>query len=188
EINFIVPLELRNIPEGMLVVGNVPNFVDVRLQGRENYVKHLSMKDVAAFITLSNARTGADVYNITPANINVPPGITVTSVTPSEVKLRVEKLARKAVPVQPSLSGKPQNGYRVERADAFPRSVMVEGPANMLRKIGAVSTEDIDVEGASGNIERLVRLEQPSENGVSLGEETVRVILVISKSKGQAHE
>src|SRR5512141_1342487 len=85
EVNFVVPLELRDIPEDMMVVGEVPGYADVRLQGQEAAVRRLSVKDVRAFLALSGVRPGESVHYLTPADVTVPGNIRVTGITPPQV-------------------------------------------------------------------------------------------------------
>ena len=42
ELTLSVPLELRNIPQGMAVVGDVIKNLDVRLQGQERVLRDIT--------------------------------------------------------------------------------------------------------------------------------------------------
>ncbi len=92
EVNFIVPLELRDIPQSMMVVGQTPGYVDVRLQGQEGMVKRLSARDISAFVSLSDAKAGELAFNLSPSNVTVPGTIKVAGISPAEVKLHLEKI------------------------------------------------------------------------------------------------
>ena len=71
EVNFVVPLELRDIPENLMIVGQVPGYVDVRLQGQEGLVKRLSVREISAFVSLSGAKPGDLTFNLSASNVTV---------------------------------------------------------------------------------------------------------------------
>jgi YbbR domain-containing protein len=183
EVDFVVPLELRDIPDDMVVVGDVPGVVDVRVQGQEAIVKRMTVKDISAFISLKGAKPGEGFYNLTRANISVPGKITVSSISPSDIRLKLEKLMQKELPVKPVIQGKPAAGYVLEKVEVMPAIVGARGPAAALRRIYGIDTEKVDIDGASGGFEKMVKLDAP-EN-VKLDEDSVKVV-VTAKPKRQA--
>lgn len=180
EVNFMVPLELRDIPDQMAVVGNVPGLVDIRVQTRETFLQRLTSKDFSVFISLAGAKPGEATYTLTPSNVRAPGSVNIESVSPSEVHLRLETLARKTLPVKAELSGRPARGYRIQKVETNPSSVMVEGPANMVRRLEYVQTSKIDINGISGNIEKMAPLISPGEGAVKLYDDSVQVVITVS--------
>jgi YbbR domain-containing protein len=183
EVNLVVPLELREIPRNMMVVGNVPGFVSVRLQGQEGIVRRLSSKDLTAFISLSGATPGQENFSITQSNITVPSNIRVTSVKPSEVSLTVEKVVTRTLPVRADLVGSPVPGYIVSRVEITPAAVTVAGPESSIRNLRSVFTQNLDLDGAAGSFETISKLDAPGAPGLKLEEEDVRVVITLSKTK-----
>ena len=54
EMTLTVPLELRNIPQNMAVVGNVAGSLEVRVQGQERVLRDITIvKKVVGIIDLS---------------------------------------------------------------------------------------------------------------------------------------
>ena len=183
EVNFMVPLELRDIPDEMAIVGNVPGLVDIRVQTRETFLQRLTSKDFSVFISLAGAKPGDATYTLTPSNVRAPGSVNIESVSPSEVRLRLETLARKTLPVKAELSGRPASGYRIQNVETNPSSVMVEGPANMVRKLEYVQTSKIDINGISGNIEKMAPLISPGEGAVKLNNDSVQVFITVSGNR-----
>ena len=188
EVNFIVPLELRDIPQNMMVVGQTPGYVDVRLQGQEGMVKRLSARDISAFVSLSDAKTGELAFNLSPSNVTVPGTIKVAGISPSEVKLHLEKILKKELAVKSEVTGRPAPGYKVESVDVFPKTVTAQGPESSLRKITEALTASVSVDGATGSFDKLARVEPPAEYGVKLEEYSVRITVTLSKTRKQARE
>lgn len=186
EVNFVVPLELRDIPQNLMVVGQVPGYVDVRLQGQEGLVKRLSVRDITAFVSLAGAKSGELAFNLSPSNVTVPGTIKVAGISPAEVKLRLEKTLRRELAVKAEVTGRPAPGYRVESVDIFPRTVTAQGPESSLRKITEALTASASVDGAAGSFDKLVRVEPPAEYGVKLDESSVRITVTLSKTRKQS--
>lgn len=188
EVNFVVPLELRDIPQNLMVVGHVPGYVDVRLQGQEGMVKRLSVREITAFVSLADAKAGEFAFNLSPSNVTVPGNIKVAGITPAEVKLRLEKVLRRELAVKPEVTGRPAHGYRVQDVDVFPRTVTAQGPESSLRKVTEALTASVNVDGATGSFDKLARVEPPAEYGVKLDESSVRITVTLSKTRKQARE
>lgn len=182
----MVPLELRDIPDRMAVVGNVPGLVDVRVQTRETLLRRLTARDFAAFISLSGANPGDSVYALTPSNVRAPGNVKVKSVSPSEVRLRLEKLTRKVLPIRAELSGRLPSGYHIRKVEANPDSVTVEGPDSLVRKLEDIRTERIDISGITGTVEKMVALVAPEEGGgenVRLYDDSAEIIITVSRDR-----
>lgn len=182
EVNFVVPLELTDIPREMAVVNDVPGYVDVRLMGPEGMLKSISPREIRAVISLADKKEGESLYYLGPTNITAPGYAEVTNINPAEIRLRLESVARKAVPVSPALIGRPAKGYRVDNVTVEPETVTVEGPKSVIARMEKVNTKAVDISGAMGSFDRLVMLETPA-GGVRLEVEGVRVEVTLIRLK-----
>src|SRR5208283_6137841 len=95
-------------------------------------------------------------YKINPTMFNVPRQTTVTSVSPSEVILDVDRVVQRDVPVHLDLDGKPAAGYEVAGVEAKPSSVMAIGPSRYVNTLAQITTEPVDIRGANADLERRV--------------------------------
>ena len=69
EVNFNIPLELRKIPSSMVVVGDVTDYIDVRLKGRQSAIEGISSGQISAHIDLSTPIMGR-IQSISPSEYN----------------------------------------------------------------------------------------------------------------------
>src|SRR5215472_15673347 len=99
EIGMSIPLEYRNIPSQMEVVGDATNAVEVRLRGSSTLIREISPNDVSAMLDLSGVRPGEKIVQLTYQNVRVPFGVEVVRVSPSQVRLSLEHTVSKTVPV-----------------------------------------------------------------------------------------
>jgi len=181
EVALTVPLELRNIPPGMAVVGDVPGYLEVRLEGQERLLRDISTdKDVSGAVNLSLARGGENTIRISPDDIARPSGITVTHLSPYEIKVRLEPLLRKTVRLTPALHGNPARGYRVARTVARPARLLIEGPAGIVKALTVLQTMPIDIEGASRTITVEPKLDYAGKP-VKLLDKDISVRIVIER-------
>jgi len=181
EIALTVPLDLKNIPAGMAVVGDVPGYVDVRLQGQERVLRDLATdKEVSGALDLSLVKAGENSVRISPDDITRPSGISVTHLAPYEVKVRLDPILRKAVRLDPMLHGVPAPGYRVASAVAKPARIVIEGPAGVVKPLTALQTMPIDIEGATNTITVEPKLDYAGKP-VKLLDKDISVRIVIER-------
>lgn len=175
EVNFVVPLEIRDIPVGMVVVGDVPGYVDVRMQGPEAIIRNLAPGDVSVALSIADAREGVAQFYLGPSNVKAPGNITVTTVSPVEVRIRLDELGEKVLPVTAVLSGNPAPGNHLGKVTVTPDKVGVKGPKSQLGRLKGLDTQPLDITGADGNVAEIVPLEPPTIRGVRLSQDEVLV-------------
>jgi YbbR domain-containing protein len=153
EMTLTVPLELRNIPQGMTVVGDVPGSLEMRVQGQERVLRDISIgKKVIGILDLSMTKVGENTVRISPDDIRRPAGVTVTYMSLSETKVRLEPLVRKTLRLKPILHGAPAAGYRLAGITVTPPKITVEGPENVISTLVILQTMPIDVQDSEESV------------------------------------
>jgi YbbR domain-containing protein len=153
EMTLAVPLELRNIPQNMAVVGDVAGSLEVRVQGQERALRDITTGEkMVGIADLSMTRVGENTVRISPDDIRRPSGVAVTHMSLSEIKVRLEPLERKTVRLKPVLHGVPAGGYRLAKISVSPPRITVEGPASVIRPLESLDTMPIDIQGARANM------------------------------------
>jgi YbbR domain-containing protein len=153
EMTLTVPLELRNIPAGMTVVGDVTGAIEVRVQGQERVLGDSALgKKVTGLLDLSLAREGENVVRISPDDIKRPEGVVVTHLSLSEIRVKLEPLLRRTFRLRPVLHGSPAAGYRLAGVTVTPAKISVEGPASAVRTLDKLETMPIDIQGARAGL------------------------------------
>ena len=143
-----VPLEFRNIPEALEIVGNTPDTVDVRLRGSSAVLSRLQAGEIVAVLDLSSARSGSRLFHIRNDEVRAPFGVEVSQVVPTTLALELEKSARRKVPVVPAIEGDPAPGFVVGKWVADPATVEIVGPDSHVRQVAEATTEPISVKDA----------------------------------------
>ena len=172
-----VPLEFRNIPDAMEIVGNAPDSVDVRVRGSSAVLSRIQPGEIMAVLDLSSARAGSRLFTIRADEVRAPFGVDVAQVVPATLSLEIEKSAKRRVPVFPATEGDPAPGFVVGRITADPGSVEIVGPDSRVRQVAEATTEPIVVTGARalvrdsvtvGIVDSSVRLSQPQSASVAV--------------------
>lgn len=147
-----VPLEFRNVPPNLEIVGDPPTAVDVRLRGSSALLGRLEPRELVAVLDLGSARPGSRMFHLRNDEVRAPYGVEVAQVVPGTIALEMEKSARRTLPIVPAVDGQPAPGFVLGRATADPQTVEVAGPESHLRRLTGATTEPVDVSGATGRV------------------------------------
>ena len=145
ERSYRIPLSLVNIPARTIVASPLPGAVDVRVRGPFTALRGLEPEKLEAVIDLLNATPGEKVYRLAPEDINVPPEVEVIALSPGEVRVVLDNVAEKLLPIVPVLSGEVAAGSQVVDVSVEPRIARVMGPATALGKMTGIGTEPVSL-------------------------------------------
>ncbi|MEN3338172.1 MAG: hypothetical protein V7647_1848 [Acidobacteriota bacterium] len=151
-----VPLEFRNIPPTLEIVGDPPTSVDVRLRGSSALLSRIEPREIVAVLDLGSARPGSRMFHLRNDEVRSPYGVEVAQVVPGTIALDMEKSARRTLPVVPALDGQPAPGFILGRVSVDPETVEVAGPDSRLRRLTGATTEPVDVSGARARVSDVV--------------------------------
>lgn len=158
EVGYTVPLELKNVPAGMMVANEVPSLVDVRLSGPRTLLMNLGPKDVSISVDLVDLKPGLTSFKRLEERLNIPSGVKVTRLSPSFIDVKLERIREKPVPVKVVVSGIPAEGFQLGNIQLKPEQVTVEGAESEIKDISEVTTDPVDVEGAKEHFTLMVPL------------------------------
>ncbi|HUR16202.1 MAG TPA: CdaR family protein [Candidatus Limnocylindrales bacterium] len=117
------------------------------------------------------------------ANGNQVPNV---ELEPERARIRIavaRQLANRTLPVLPQIVGTPAAGYRIASVTVEPLVVTVSGEENIVTQMQTATTEVIDINGRTDDLEASVRVAVPAGASVS-GTDTVRVLIVIDEDIG----
>jgi len=151
-----VPVEYQNLPDGLEIVGDPLESVDVRLRGSSGTLGRLPQEVTSAVIDLRNARPGRRLFHLTAAQVNVPYGVEVVQVAPATLSIEFENSAVRILQVRPSVEGRPAPGYEVISVKSDPATVEVIGPESSLRGLDEAMTEPISIANETRPVREVV--------------------------------
>ncbi len=157
-----VPLKIKNIPKHLTIANNIPSNISVKIKGKDDIIQTFSARNIEAYIDLKNGIEGKNIINIS-TKLKKRSHIRIVYTIPKNVKVVLEKTFRKEVPVSPTIINTPAEGYIKAGETFFPTSVVIEGPASIVREINVIRTKPIDIGGVTGSIYKNVEFDLPNE-------------------------
>ena len=151
-----VPLEFRNIPLGIEIIGDPPETVDVRLRGSSALLARIEPREIVAVLNLGTARPGSRMFHLRVDEVRAPYGVEVAQVIPGTLAIDLEKSGRRTVPIVPALDGEPAPGFVIGKVTSDPATVEVEGPESRLRQLTGATTEPVEMTGSRGRVRDIV--------------------------------
>src|SRR5690606_25819313 len=109
-------------------------------------------------LDVGGAKPGRSDYEVDVTRFEFPRGAKLVSRSPAEISLTFERRATRQVRVRADVEGRPAQGYQIEKIEIAPPRVRITGARSEVLRISEVVTEMIDVTGATGTLEREVRV------------------------------
>lgn len=148
ERGYVIPLTVVNLPRDMVIASPLPDTVDVRLRGPFDAIRIADPSKMEAVMDFADARPGDRIYKLGGDDINGPEDLEVVSIAPSAVRVRIERLAEKVVPITPRFTG--ANAAAVT-ARVAPPTARITGPESEVARMQAVATDPISLSGRAGD-------------------------------------
>jgi YbbR domain-containing protein len=189
EKNLTIPLELYNTPPEMELVRKPPSTVDIKIRAPRSLIDQITPANVRAVLNLENARLDQREYPLNKSMISIPSGAEVKEIYPSQVNLALERTREIMLDVEPNITGKLKEGFKMEAVRVSPPQVLIRGPESKIKAGGKVRTSPIDISGLSqsAEFEAVLILPKPDVRLAS-SISTVKVAILIRKENPEEKE
>lgn len=116
-------------------------------------------------------------FTIDPSMVRLPAGMAVSpqDVRPSVIRLNLQRLATRRVPIQARIGGRSLQQYVIEDVATLPAEVRLTGPADRLAEIRALATQSFEVVPDDSTFARTVPLDTAGMEGISFSRTQIRV-------------
>ena len=85
-------------------------------------------EQVRAFVDLSQVVSGQNYFRLTTDNIRTPLGTEITKISPSSIRLTIEAVKTRSVPVKARLAGKLSDSLQLKSVSVEPAYLIIRGP------------------------------------------------------------
>lgn len=178
EISLDVPLEFKNIPQGIEMISSSEKTISVNIKGQERFIKNIKPSDIRVSLDLSKARTGEATYYLNREDIKLPHAITVMNMNPSSVKVITDETISKTVKVLPVIIGEPEKGFSVKSVEVLPQYIVIEGTRSEVIKVGNIKTEPLDITGFNDSTAQDLKIDVTGKNiRAKMNTITVKVVI-----------
>lgn len=145
EASLHMGLEFVNLPAKMVITGDVPAELQVRVIGPRSIINKLSQTRLTQTIDLSGLKTGPHTFYLGPNSFSFPRGVVVTRIQANPITINLSPTITATLPVKPVLAGSPPEGYELNGVKTRPAQVTVSGPLEELTDLKFIPTHPIDV-------------------------------------------
>lgn len=165
-----VPIEFVDLPEGLAIMGDIPDHVEVNVSshgfsifgqsilGRVKPLKvFLGQFDGPGLMTLNEAALAARLQESVSAEADI------LSFSPTQFSFTIESVANKTVPIRTVIEATFEEPFFLASAPySIPDSVEVYGPASMINAITEIETEALVLHDLDESTELSAKLSLPN--------------------------
>ena len=180
-----IPIEFKNIPESpqQLTVSKYDATsltARVFLRGPRDVLDTLRLSDLTAFADLQQVEPGVRVVTLQVDQSRLPASLLARVVEPRSIRVTVERMAEREVPVRPRFDGEPPPGYEVLSRNIEPSAVRIVGAESQVRDINEVSTETVRLADRTSVFSDLVAVDLGNPNVNFKNEKSRKVMLTLN--------
>lgn len=174
-------------PEEMELSNVSRDEADFTLEGSRVALDQINVRDLAATVDLKSKSPGERVVRLVPETLtmDLPEGVRVKRIDPTQVALRIEPRVEKEVEVEPRLEGRLPEGYTLKGVSVTPSVVRVRGPMSSIKALTTATTETVSLQDLKeGFVDSRVAVDIPDQK-VDVLESLVSVRIEIEARKSE---
>lgn len=187
ELSLKIPVEYTQISDDVVVVGETVGELDVRVSGPRSLVRRAAAQGMGKVLDLSGLKEGKYEFQVIAEDLDLPPGVQVSRISPAQISVNLAKRITRQVPVRPVLKGKPAPGFEVAEITFKPDKVDISGPEEGLAALDWIWTVPIEVSGLNETQSKDIGVRLPQGMAGQVNPPAVRVtVKVVSTQKPEA--
>ncbi|MBN2361102.1 MAG: YbbR-like domain-containing protein [Deltaproteobacteria bacterium] len=161
--NLVLPIELQ-IPKGVVQTNEIARQVEIAIVGPKAVVDSLTASKLGVVqIDLTPFGIGASTLFLQREMFSgIPSNVSMSSISPSYIAVRLEKEESRLVPITPILKGRVAHGYRIDRYTLSDREMTLIGPTSLVERTDFLETEPIDIAEVTQTVTRRVPIRLPA--------------------------
>ncbi|MFW6413816.1 MAG: YbbR-like domain-containing protein [Verrucomicrobiota bacterium] len=139
-----IPVTLRYRSDKIIVTQKVFTS-DITLRGSQHQLESISTSDIHITANIPIVPEGVYYYDLhlTPGNVNTPPGLEVARIDPGNLRIPIDRIITREVPVKIQEAGDLPYGYKIVDRRIVPSQVSISGPSKVIDEIDRVETETV---------------------------------------------
>lgn len=177
-----VALQVRDVPQGMAIVNDLPEQVSITITGLQTQLNALDVKSLFVAVNAASLRQpGVMNQALDVSGITLPVGLKVVKIQPDVVQLQVDHVVTRSLEVHPTFD-LPQ-GVEARLIAVTPTSLKLIGPEVWLSTLNQIDTSAIRLDKRTGIFDVVAKIMPLGGKGIRVldnhGEVRVRGELVL---------
>ena len=170
-----------NLPESpLLIVSKVETLTArVYLEGPRDALETIRAGQLTVTADMSAVEPGVRVIplKVEPARNGLPANVRVKDIEPRTIRVTVERMVEREVPITPRFEGEPPAGFQVIDWQITPSTVKIGGAESQMREITEVSTETVRLTDKTSSFAVQAAIDIGSPN-LNLSEDSPRKLML----------
>src|SRR5574341_449100 len=185
DLNAPIPIDVVNLAPGLVITNDYTTQTHVQLRAQKETWNGLSSEDLVAVADLSGLGPGEHQVHL---NITVDEQAELVSANPGQIRIELEEVREREIPVQVEVEGAPPLGYKPAPAEVSPAMATIRGPQSRVDLISEVRAA-VSIEGLDASFSddvTLVALDSSEHqvDGVTITPATASVSVLIEQEAG----
>ncbi|MEW6456481.1 MAG: CdaR family protein [Acidobacteriota bacterium] len=182
DIYIPVPIELKNIPNNLEIIGTSVKNAEIRIRAPERIIRNLNPDKISLKLNLEKAKEGTQWFKISDEDIIIPEEAEIVKINPSMIQITFDTIQEKYVDIKPVITGKMAKGLKLKSVTVFPNKTKVSGPKTRFKDGMNVKTDSINLSQLNSSIEMKVNIFPPNQYLRLLDDKFVIVKIEIEKT------
>lgn len=183
-----IQLEIVGQNTNFLITNDYSKQIELTLRAPRSIWEQLTANEDSIRAVVDLSGYGVGEHTLTPQiQINLEP-VKIVSATPSTIKITLEELISRTVPVRVQINGQPSIGYQEGQHSFSPNEVTITGPKSLVeRVVSAQASFDLSDVRESVDEELSLRFVDELDEkvaGITASAENVRLLIPISQQGG----
>ena len=171
ETTLLLPVDFSNIPQGMAMTLEHTDKIEIKVQADPRLIEALTQKTLGYPADLytdlefdpagdsASIEPGAYMLPVDKNRISLGSGIKIVAITPSFLKVGLEKKVTKTFKVIVPYTGEPATGHLALAPSCEPAWVELTGAHSLINAIDHLKTKPIDLAGANEGFKKKIPLD-----------------------------
>ncbi|MCG6909842.1 MAG: hypothetical protein LJE94_06920 [Deltaproteobacteria bacterium] len=154
-----IPVKAVNVKPGLIMTRPSIQGIEIQVSGSAEQLQRLRGAKLVYELDLSALADGVHTIPILSERIKLPKGISIVKTITPAITVRIDREIKKEVMVVVSTEGEVSPGFRVTGTSASPSKAELSGPQDVLNSIGHITTNPIDISGATESFKKEITLD-----------------------------
>lgn len=176
-----VPIEFHNWPESPTLSVSKYDTITARvyLEGPRDVLDALRGGQFVVVANMAGVEPGVRVIRLEVDPKNLPTNVRVKAIEPPSVRVTVERVIEREVPITPRFEGQPPPGFEVIDWHVTPETVKIAGAESQVSDITEVSTESVRLSDRTEFFVETVAIDIGSP-GLTISSDSLKVTLAVN--------
>jgi YbbR domain-containing protein len=182
-----VPIEFVNLSQSPVLAVSKYDTLTARVfvEGPRDVLDSLRPSQLTVVADMTGVEPGVRVIPLKLDPSRLPASVKLRDIEPQTIRVTVEKIIERDVPVKPRLEGHVPAGFELLGSQVIPSTVKISGVESQVREANEVSTETVSLNDRTASFRERVAIDigQPNLNIADDGAHTVLLDVTIGETQ-----